>query len=224
MTSSHPFISFSSEGQQHSQYVFNKRPLWSLTRTVEVEGDFFFVKANWYAVKTEMLTLQRHPVGRFPLKGVSSFFLMPTLTYSKQICRGVQNLAGSLADLGKEWCCAAHFGRCIFPQRMGGKGDGATPLAYLTLEWLCLLTSHPGGKAAAVAGCSAATPVIVVCMNKISSDGVNLPNPLHQMFARVGGIFSIIYRTTGVFPRRSVMNDVNDDCGVVALWCVLLHA
>lgn len=85
------------------------------------------------------------------------------------------------------------------------------------MERLRLLTSHPGGKAAAVAGCSAATPVIDVCMNKISSDGVSLPNPLHQMFARVGGIFSIIYITTGVFPRRSVMNDVNDDCGVVAL-------
>lgn len=50
------------------------------------------------------------------------------------------------------------------------------------VERLRLLTSHPGGKAAAVAGCSAATPVIGVCMNKISSDGVNLPNPLHQMF------------------------------------------
>lgn len=85
------------------------------------------------------------------------------------------------------------------------------------MERLGLLTSRPGGKAAAVAGCTAATPVIGVCMNKISSDAVILPNPLHQMFARVGCIFSIINITTGVFPRRSVTNDVNDDCCVVAL-------
>lgn len=129
MTSSHTFISFSSEGQQHSRYVFNKRLLWGLTPTIDVP----FLKPNWYAKKKEKM-LARQPLGRFPLKCTSSFRLMPTLTYLKRICRRVQNLAGSLMDLGNEWCGAVCFHRYIFPQR--GRGwEGATRLACRTWWW-----------------------------------------------------------------------------------------
>lgn len=75
-------------------------------------------------------------------------------------------------------------------------------------ERLGSLAARGGGKAAAaVAACSAATPVIGVCMSKISRDGVNLPNPLHQTFARVGGIFSVINITTGVFFSAALRDE-----------------
>lgn len=119
-----------------------------------------------------MPALRLHPVGRFPLKRVSTFFPMQALTYLKHIYRGVRNLAGSLAGSGTEWCRAVRWQMHISTK------DGVGGPRGKEMERLRLLTSHPGGKAAAVAGCSAATPVIGVCTNKISSDGVNLPSPL----------------------------------------------
>lgn len=95
-----------------------------------------------------------------------------------------------------------------------------SPLRTRGWEEASRLASRASGEAA-VAACSVAPPVIAVSMSKISC---NPPTPCIRPLP-VGGIFSIINLTTGVFsPRRSVMNDANDDCCVAALWCVLPHA
>lgn len=108
--------------------------------------------------------------------------------------------------------------------RVGGGSDSARPLHILV-------------EKATAAMAAAATPVIGVCASCYQATELNLPNPLHQTFTRVGGIFSITNITTGVFcvvffvlfffffsPPSSVMNDVNDDCRVSRLYDAFCRA